>query len=95
MASSLCITLAGLPITIELFSTSKFTYEFGAINTLFPIFICPTITAFVPIQTSFPIFGVPTFFPLLSWPIVTPVAILQFFPIETFSFIIILPKCPM
>ena len=67
----------------------QLTKELGAIKTLLPIFIFPTITALVPIHTSSPITGVPFLLPLFSWPIVTPVAILQFFPIITFGLIVI------
>ena len=45
--------------------TSKLTNAPGAINTLFPILILPTTTAFVPIHTEFPIVGVPSLAPLL------------------------------
>ena len=51
VAFSLGIIFAGFPITIELLGISKLTYDNGAINTLLPILIFPTITAFAPIQT--------------------------------------------
>ena len=46
---------AGFPITIELSGTSIFTNAPGAIRTLFPILIFPTMTALGPIHTLFPI----------------------------------------
>lgn len=52
---------AGFPIMIELLGTSVLRQEFGAISTLFPIFILPTITALGSIQTSFPISGTSAF----------------------------------
>ena len=87
--------LAGLPTTIEWSGTSKFTKLKGAIKTSDPIVIFPTITAFVPIQQLSPIVGAPALFPRFSCPIVTPVAILLFFPITAFGLIIIRPECPM
>ena len=56
--------VAGFPITRELSGISVFTNEFGAINTLFPTFIFPTITEPVPIQTLSPIVGQPFKLPL-------------------------------
>lgn len=41
--SSLWIIFPGLPITIELSGTSKFTNAPGAINTLLPIFTPPLL----------------------------------------------------
>jgi hypothetical protein len=63
---------AGFPITRQLEGTEMLTNALGAIITLSPILILPTITALVPIQTLLPIFGVPMFFPRLVCPIVTP-----------------------
>jgi hypothetical protein len=57
VASSFGITLAGLPKTMLFEGTSKFTYAFGATNTLSPMVIFPTNTAPQPIQTLFPILG--------------------------------------
>ena len=51
--------MQGLPNTIEWLGTSQLTYLFGAIKTSSLIFILPTIVAFIPIQTSLPITGVP------------------------------------
>ena len=86
---------AGFPITIEWSGTSKLTYDNGAINTSLPILIFPIKIEFAPIQTLFPITGVPFLFPLFSCPITTPVAILQLSPILTLGLIIILPSCPI
>ena len=81
MAFSLGIILAGFPITIELLGISIFTYDSGAISTLLPMLIFPTITALAPIQTLSPIVGHPAFLPLLVFPIVTPWAMLTLLPI--------------
>ena len=74
--------------------TSVLRYEFGAISTLFPIFILPTITAFYLIQTSFPISGTPSFLPRLACAMVTPCAMLQFLPILVFGLMTTVPQCP-
>ena len=84
VAFSLLMIFAGLPTTIEWLGTSKFTKVKGAIKTSDPIVIFPTITALVPIQQLSPIFGTPALFPRFSCPIVTPVAILLFFPIPCY-----------
>ena len=70
---------------------SKFTKLNGAINTSFPIFMLPTITAFVPIQQLSPIIGVPFRLPRFSRPMVTPVARLIFFPKTAAELIMIRP----
>mgnify|MGYP000864874910 CR=1 FL=1 len=59
------IILPGFPNTMLSSGTSKLTNAPGAISTLFPILILPTTIAFVPIQTEFPIIGVPFLSPRL------------------------------
>lgn len=54
--------------------------------------IPPTIAAFGPIHTLFPIVGTPFLEPRTVEPIVTPVNILQLLPILTLGAIITLPK---
>ena len=85
------MTFAGFPITIECDGTSKFTNVNGAIRTSSPIFIFPTITEFVPIQTLSPILGHPFLFPLFSLPLVHPAAILIFLPKTASELIVICP----
>ena len=71
VGSSFLIILQGFPITIENAGISIFTYELGAIKTLSPIFMLPTITDPVPIHTLLLIVGYPFRSPLLACPIVT------------------------
>lgn len=95
VAFSLYIILAGFPTTTEWSGTSKFTKLNGGIMTSFPIFMFPTITAFVPIQQLFPIVGVPALLPRLVCPMVTPVAMLILSPKIVISLMIIRPVCPI
>ena len=74
------ISFAGHPPTIAYGSTSFVTTAPDAITAPVPIYTPFLMIAFVPIQTQFPIFGVPFLVPRFSCPIVTPVAILQLSP---------------
>ena len=94
VAFSLEMIWAGFPTTTELQGTSIFTYAFGAMRTLSPMVIPPTITALAPIQTSLPILGTPMDFPLLVCPMVTPCAMLQFLPMMVLGLITNAPQCP-
>ena len=84
----------GLPITIELSGTSKFTKAPGAISTSFPIFTWPITIEFAPITTLFPMMGVPFLFPW-ALPIKHPWAMLKLSPIIVFGLMTIVPKCPI
>jgi len=78
VAFSFLIIFAGFPIAIEFEGMSAFTNELGAIKTSFPIFIFPTITEPVTIQTLSPNIETPLCFPLLACLIVVKWAMLQF-----------------
>lgn len=87
-----CITLPGLPTTIQSSGTSKFTKAPGAIKTLFPIVTPPIITEFAFMQTLSPMTGTPEERPR-EFPIRHPWLMLKFLPIWAPGLITIVPKC--